>query len=118
MVIGDVSGPGRRTQVPQSPPQTLLQMPFSHLPDTIGTDTIDGATIGADATGAATIGADATGADTVDADMLSSSDESARAPLDTRCLVAIVCGRRGEDMRVFSSIDGGARIVNQMWMWM
>jgi len=57
-----------RTHVPQSPPQMLLQMPFSHSPGTVGADTIGADTIGADAFGADTTGADAVGADAVGAD--------------------------------------------------
>lgn len=86
-----------RTHVPQSPPQMLLQMPFSHSPGTVGADTIGADTIGADAFGADTTGADAVGADavgaatigvatigvaTVGADMLNSSGGSA---LEARC---------------------------------
>ena len=84
-----------RTQVPQSPPQTLLQRPFSHLPgtvsadttgaDTIGADMIGADAVGADGVGAATIGAATTGEATLGADMFSSSGESACAVLDTRC---------------------------------
>ena len=76
----DNGGSGRRTQVPQSPPQMLLQRPFSHLPDMVGADTIGAATIGADTTGAGEVGADAVGAD-----MLGSSGGSARAALTLRC---------------------------------
>lgn len=84
-----------RTHVPQSPPQMLLQRPFSHSPGMVGAEAIGADTIGAAMTGADAVGADAVGADTTDAattgeatvgaDMLSSSGESACAVLDTRC---------------------------------
>ena len=89
-----------RTHVPQSPPQMLLQRPFSHSPGMVGAEAIGADTIGAAMTGADAVGADAVGADgvgaatigaattgeaTLGADMFSSSGESACAVLDTRC---------------------------------
>lgn len=75
-----------RTQVAKSPPQTLLQRPFCHLPAMLGADTIcvgtSGAgvfgadTTGADTTGAGLVGPDTTGAEGFGADMIVRSDGS------------------------------------------
>jgi hypothetical protein len=81
---------GKRTQVPKSPPQMLLQRPFSHSPDMVGTDTICVATIGAGVFGAATTGADTTGvglvgADTMGADVFGADMSDGSAGLRVRC---------------------------------
>ena len=81
----DTGGSGRRTQVSQSPPQTSLQRPFSHLPDMVGVDTIGAATTGAATIGVDTTGAGEVGADAVGADIFGSSGGSASAALDTSC---------------------------------
>lgn len=83
---GMFGGSGGRTQVPQSPPQTLLQRPFCHLPAMVDADTICVATIGAgvfgadttgaDTTGAGLVGEDTTGAEGFGADMIGRSDGS------------------------------------------
>ena len=76
---------GSRTQVPQSPPQMLLQRPFSHLPGTVSPETTGADTVGAEVFGVATIGAATTGEATGGADMFASSGGPDCAVLDTRC---------------------------------